>query len=140
MATISIIKTLLNKNESGNKRVGRPKKYDFTKLNDFDPIINKCNSGRKQIVDDKKEYRDEKRNYHKCIYRMNENIREYRKTKNKEYSLRHKDKFHCELCDFSSPTIYRINKHCLTNKHKKAIGNLENKFVIKNTYTNEFIM
>jgi len=47
MVTISIIKTLLNKNESSNKRVGRPKKYDFTKLNDFDPIINKCNSGRK---------------------------------------------------------------------------------------------
>jgi len=82
----------------------------------------------------------QKRAYLKYYNKNHEKMLEYKKKANKIYYEKHRKKCHCEKCDIYYAILGRVEAHFLSKKHQNAVSNLLNKFVIKNTVTDEYIM
>ena len=97
-------------------------------LNDIENKINK--TGRKPRT----------KSFLKYYYKNHEKMLEYKKEANKKYYIKHRNKYHCEICNNHYAILAIAEQHFMTNKHQNAISKLLNKFTIRNTETNEYIM
>ena len=79
----------------------------------------------------------QKRDYLKYYNKNYAKMLEYKKKANKIYYEKHRNKYHCEKCNIYYAILGRAEVHFLSKKHQNAVSNLLNKFVIKNTETNE---
>lgn len=101
----------------------------------------KINKLKKQVgIEKPKTSEAQKRAFKKYYEKNRDKMLKLKRQANKIYYEKYRNRYHCEKCDKYYPILDKAEKHFLTKKHQNVVKNLYNKFVIKNTETNEYIM